>query len=86
MNDKSNVSLLPDLHHSADYRIQFIGRLDHIWEKNFGDMQIKARTLGSDPAITEIVAKVPDQAGLHGLLSYIRDMGLPLVKVEYLSK
>jgi hypothetical protein len=33
---------------------------------------------------TVFVAPVPDQAGLHGLLNQLRDLGLPLVLLELL--
>jgi len=35
--------------------------------------------------VTELTGVVPDQSALFGLLCHIRDLGLPLVSVEYLS-
>lgn len=35
-------------------------------------------------AVTTITGTVRDQAGLFGLLSYVRDLGAPLVSVEWI--
>jgi hypothetical protein len=34
--------------------------------------------------VTELTGAVPDQSALFGLLCHIRDLGLPLVSIEYL--
>jgi hypothetical protein len=38
-----------------------------------------------DKSITELTGTVPDQPALFGLLCHIRDLGLPLVSVEFVE-
>ena len=68
----------------AIYHIQVVGRLDEEWSANFGGMAITTEVFEEGLTITHIIGKVADQAGLHGLLRRIRDLGLPLLKVEYI--
>lgn len=66
------------------YLIQLAGRLDKGWSNHFGGMAITHESLEDGTTITHMIGLVPDQAGLHGMLNSIRDLGLPLLKVEYL--
>jgi hypothetical protein len=69
---------------SAIYRITVLGRLDAGWEEWFERMRI---TVGKDldgRTITILTGFVPDQAALHGLLSRVRDLSLPLLEVRRL--
>jgi hypothetical protein len=60
------------------YEISIQGRLDERWESWFDGM-----TLTSDTAGTSVLrGRVVDQAALHGVLSRLRDLGLPLVSVR----
>ncbi len=68
----------------ALYHIQVIGRLDKGWSEFYGGMTITSEPSEGGPAITHLQGVVPDQAGLHGLLRRICDLGLPLLKVEYI--
>ena len=58
------------------YRIRVRGQLGPAWAAWFGDMAISVAENG-DTLLTGPV----DQAGLHGLLRKIRDLGLPLLAV-----
>lgn len=69
----------------AIYHIQVVGRLDKDWSANFGGMAITSDVFTESLTITHLIGKVPDQAGLHGLLCRIRDLGLPLLKVEFIA-
>lgn len=80
---KSTYQLLK-LDRPATYLIQLIGRLDKGWSNHFGGMTITHESLEDGTKITQMIGLVPDQAGLHGMLHSIRDLGLPLLKVEYL--
>jgi hypothetical protein len=80
----NSTSPILKLDQPATYIIQLIGRLDEGWSKHFGGMTITHESIEDGTTITQMVGIVPDQAGLHGLLHSIRDLGLPLLKVEYL--
>ncbi len=59
------------------YEIHLQGRLDPRWEAWFDGM---ALTSGAD-GTTVLRGEVVDQAALHGLLTRLRDLGLPLLSV-----
>ncbi len=63
------------------YLIRVKGQLDSKWADWFGDMTIAHAT--SDETV--ISGPVTDQAALHGMLSKIRDLGMPLLLVERLQ-
>jgi hypothetical protein len=63
------------------YRIVVEGRLDESWSEWFGGLEISVESSGSAWARTTLHGIVSDQAGLHGILERIRDLGLPLVSV-----
>jgi hypothetical protein len=69
----------------ALYQIEIQGLLDESWSANFEGMTISSKTIGKHRKITTLRGVVVDQATLHGILNSIRDLGLPLLKVEYLS-
>ena len=62
----------------AVYQIRVKGNLDKKWSDWFDGFTI---TPQADDE-TLLTGPVADQAALHGLLSKIRDLGLPLVSVN----
>ena len=68
----------------ASYRIRVSGRVDNGWSDFMTDVK---NTVSQEEGatLTAITGTVPDQAALFGLLLRIRDLGLALVSVEYLS-
>jgi len=62
----------------AMYQIRVKGNLDRKWSDWFDGFTITPQP-GDETLLTGPVA---DQAALHGLLSKIRDLGLPLLLVE----
>ncbi len=69
----------------AVYQIKVQGRLNDGWSAWFDDMSITVETVenGDDhTAITTLTGAVVDQVALHGLLSRVRDLGLPLLLVQ----
>jgi len=60
------------------YHIQVKGVLDRQWSDWFGGFDIRYEVDDE----TLLVGMVRDQAALHGLLSKIRDLGLPLLTVQ----
>ncbi|MGA2489379.1 MAG: hypothetical protein ABSF99_04210 [Anaerolineales bacterium] len=69
----------------ARYQIKIQGQLDESWSAHFGGMTISTQVIPGDGKITTLQGIVADQATLHGILNSIRDLGLPLLIVEYLS-
>ena len=64
--------------HDPDrYEIRFKGHLASRWAAWFDGMSLTTTSDG----ITVLEGPVVDQAALHGLLSRLRDIGLPLVSV-----
>jgi hypothetical protein len=74
-----------NVYQPAEYLLELQGRLDPIWSDSFDGMTLTAETAPGGFTITTLRGVVADQSTLHGMLSHIRDLGLPLLKVECLS-
>ncbi len=59
------------------YEIRIQGRLDARWGSRFDGMSMRDEPDGT----TVLSGRVTDQAALHGLISQVRDLGLPLLSV-----
>jgi uncharacterized RDD family membrane protein YckC len=59
------------------YEIKVKGHLEEHWSDWLGGLQFSQDTLGN----THLTGIVPDQAALHGILSQIRNLGLPLISL-----
>jgi len=66
----------------AIYQIKVRGRLDETWSAWFDGMAITVGKSSDHKTITTLTGPVTDQAALHGILSRIRDLGLPLLSVQ----
>jgi len=64
------------------YEIRFRGHLDASRAQMFEGLEM-AQEPGGDTVLT---GAVMDQAALHGVLSKIRDLALPLLSVQCLSQ
>lgn len=61
----------------ATYKIEVKGHLEDHWSAWLGGLAIRRDAQGN----TVLTGVVSDQAALHGILSQIRDLGLPLISV-----
>ena len=66
----------------AAYRIAFQGRVQANWTDWLQELAV--HTPPDQPAVTVLTGIVADQAALFGLLARLRDLGLPLLLVQYL--
>jgi hypothetical protein len=64
----------------AVYQIKVQGELDEDWSDWLDDLLIHV-----DQGMTTLTGAIADQPALHGLLVKIRDLGLPLISVEYMA-
>ena len=60
------------------YRIRVRGHLDDRWSDWLGGLAVQRQENGT----TLLVGPVVDQAALHGVITRIRDLGLPLLSVK----
>lgn len=67
-----------ELDKPAVYQVRVKGTLDETWCDWFDGFSITPQTGGE----TLLTGPVRDQTALHGLLSKIRDLGLPLLLVK----
>ena len=63
------------------YEIRVESVLDPSWSSWFDGLQITNEPVG----VTVLAGAVPDQAALHGLLTKIHNLGLPLISVRRLD-
>ena len=60
------------------YRITVKGHLDRHWSQWFDGLTLTPAAHGE----THLTGQVRDQAALHGLLTKLRDLGLPLIALQ----
>jgi hypothetical protein len=70
---------------AATYQIKLQGRLSDNWSNWFEGMVMSVSENENGSTLTVLTGPVLDQAALHGLLSRIRDLSLPLLSVECLE-
>lgn len=70
----------------ADYLIKIQGRLNDLPADWFlGPLSCEFETGEQGEVVTVLRGQIADQPALHGLLRYIRDLGLVLLYVDCLS-
>ena len=63
------------------YQLRVDGHLDRHWSSWFGELILAHE----DDGTTSLTGPVADQAELHGLLTKIRDLGVPLISVAVVT-
>ena len=69
------------MHAPTAYRLRVHGHLDQHWAPWFGQLTLAHDNDGT----TTLTGVVADQAQLHGLLTKIRDIGVPLIAVTVIE-
>ena len=69
------------LHEPAVCVIRVRGALSSDWSDRLGGMRITVVRAGRH-TVTELVGRLTDQAALHGVLSALYELGMPLLTVE----
>jgi hypothetical protein len=59
------------------YELRIQGHLEDHWSEWLGGLAVQRQEDGT----TVLVGRVVDQAALHGVISRIRDLGVPLLSV-----
>jgi hypothetical protein len=67
----------------ARYRIQVVGHLDSKRAAWFESLDLVQEYGEEGTPVTTMTLEVLDQAMLHGLLAEIRDLGLPLLALQW---
>ena len=75
----------PAVFDPGSYRIRVSGRLGPEWADRFGGLEILVDEAGARGPVTEILARVADQAALQGLLDQLYARGHVLLSVECLE-
>ena len=75
--DRTNDASPADRRDIPQYEIRVKGHLGSRWSAWFDGLNLTS----DDDGITVIQGPVADQAALHGLLSKLRDVGIPLVSL-----
>ncbi len=78
----SETHAYPEYHDGSGlYEIRLKGHLDNRWADRFEGLTVTLEENGD----TLLTGPVVDQAALHGLLKKVRDLGMPLVSVNFVN-
>ena len=75
------IALTDHFDESGLYEIRLKGHLNARWADWFEDAIITLEDNGN----TLLICNVIDQAALHGLLKRVRDLGMPLLSVNFVK-
>ena len=78
------MNSFPTLTQPAAYRIRIAGRVKNGWSDFMTGLQA-AYLQENGASLTELTGIVPDQPALFGLLCHIRDLGVPLISVQFIN-
>jgi hypothetical protein len=69
----------------ARYQVCLQGQVSSDWSDWLSDLVVVVED-HDQAAVTILNGTVKDQAALFGLLSFIRDLGVPLISINYLPE
>jgi hypothetical protein len=81
MSMKSSSQIHPA--HPVRYQVRLQGLVSADWSDWLHDLTVMTEAYENIP-VTTLTGTVKDQAALFGLLSFIRDLGAPLISLNYL--
>jgi len=64
------------------YEVHLLGHLDRTWSTAFPSLHMEHRTDPTGDPLTILRGPITDEAELHGVLTRIRDLGIPLLLVR----
>ena len=64
------------------YEVRLRGHLDRTWSESFPGLEMEHQVDPEGTPLTILRGPVVDEAGLHGHLTRIRDLGIPLLLVR----
>jgi hypothetical protein len=67
------------------YQVCLQGQVSADWTDWLTDLEVTTEEHGPI-VVTTLTGTVKDQAALFGLLSFIRDLGVPLISINYLPE
>ena len=70
---------------AARYEIRLQGYLDQRWADSLDTASIRVESQPGEAPVTVVAGEFQDQAALAGALSFLYDLGLPLLSVESVS-
>jgi hypothetical protein len=76
---KTKETLTPDM--PARYCLRLQGRVSAVWSDWLADAAVNFEGEGRN-IVTVVSGTVRDQSALFGLLSFVRNLGVPLISVE----
>ena len=71
--------------HPVRYQIRLQGQVSADWSDWLHDLTVRTEAYQDIP-VTTLTGTVKDQAALFGLLSFIRDLGTPLISLNFLPE
>ena len=69
----------------ARYEISLKGHLHERWAGRFGGMSIKNTLDLQGFPITVLSGIIVDQAALHGVITRLRDIGIPIISINRIA-
>jgi len=68
------------------YRIEVEGQMSKSCVERFAGLPITTRERADRSVVTCLVGRIMDQSELTGMLDFLAEMHLPILKVEYLDE
>jgi hypothetical protein len=81
-NGRERTMGQPNIAGQSIYEVHLRGHLDKGWSASFPGLEMEHVVDPKGTPLTILRGPIADEAGLHGILTRIRDLGIPLLLVE----